>query len=233
MIRTSKSRTRTQLEAIKIKSPACAGDYWQMISHIDMITAMEDAFVKAKMVIHQHMYAVSRDKTNLAASWIVIAPDCKPIYAERFSIGVTTNNKLREGIRFYTGTVSTEGLPLVYEKLSINKKHTRNLNLSELCDDAIFLAHKSFQLMNETASDLNRTTQEKSDILTIIFDARKCPRLITWAQANELVHNTKEIMTEMSIYQAFSETIKQRNPMLQMEDLFRFLQIIKSHRTLA
>jgi len=226
----------SDLQSIKLTKPTNAGKYWQGIKHSKLAQTVTDCINDINWAVLDTVFCVDDTGQSFTGSWSFAAKRAsRP--SEHFSLGLTTNNSMKRSTSFYVGVRTTddvslclpEGLGLVFYRLE-KMKHTKGQDTKEEINDRV----NTIRIMLSRVFDTSRKfydTDISNRIETILLHASTIPRLITWNDIRDIYkacekENRGGMFSAYQLCCLYAYQIRNRNPMLQMDNLFRFGQLM-------
>ena len=244
MLMMSKNQrlSRGMLAGIPIPEREDVTDRWKGIEHATLAETLSGSLEQRGLEIKQEDWCVNKDGADLFGCLILRGEGLGLTGEEtgtELSLGLRHSNKSKFALTFAVGArvvVCSNGL--ISGSFILKRRHTKGLVLEEACLELVgtFLQNaERNRLMIETLQErrLPRTTARREELVSRLIVRAAEERVMPWAMAQhvwkayqEPSHSDFSEPTMWRVYNAFTEAVKTRKPVGQMETLSRLPKLL-------
>ena len=227
--------TLDELHEVKVVRPEFAGRQWEGFQHGELVDIIVDEIKSRGWRVNEMKFSLSQDKADLAGAFDITIPKLPQIPGQEYSLGFLTSNMQRRALKMVVGTTvkcCTNGMAT--GEIVLNLKHTSS-NVDYLCDEIGGAAGRYFEKAREIPVLVERMRErslnqaEAADLLMQAGHAK----LLPWAKIGAVDSEFRNPTfaehgknTSWALLNAFTYTVKEQNPMGQMDRMNRFREML-------
>lgn len=226
-------KTQKEVREVELVRPAHAKGYWQGISHADLLDTVFNEVRRRKWKMGQDLYTMNADGTDLAAAFNIEIPTLKAPQGQTFSMGLLTSNARRKKLKIVVGSVvKVCHNGMVTGEIALARKHTKNLSLKDEIEEALNTYIMKAMMLKDTVSEMQRIHLGDGSKDTLLMQAGRL-KVMPWSRVGMVdeeyrhpKHEEFKPRTVWSLFNAFTEVVKQNPPLNQMNQINAFRELV-------
>lgn len=231
MIVCGANTSLTELRNVELEVPKKAGGFWKGVKHSTLVECILGDLIGRGWKVLDMKFALSKDKADLAAGFELEIPDLPDLPGQRYSLGMLTSNALRRPIKLTSGTrIMCCNNGMCTGDILLNQRHTKKMDLAAGLESAIGEFHErcgEIPALVEGYRNRELVANEADHILMELGRAGT----MSWAKVGVVDEQFRNppyedhgTGTSWTMLNAFTEVVKQYNPLRQMDMITEFRQ---------
>ena len=223
------------LEKVKVETPkriskgVSSGSTWKGIQHGMLIHSILGSITNMGWDVGQMQFALSNNKADMVGAFDLAIPEIDAPNGQSFSLGIMTSNSMKRSLRLFVGTrifICNNGLAT--GEIVMKKRHTLYLDLDFEIEDALRMYFRKAKEVKSVVVDMQKYDLSNEAYEHVLVEAGR-QDVLPWSRVGKVCdeyNNPRypefEPRNCWSLYNAFTQVVKESPALSQMDKLNQF-----------